>query len=77
MANAIQELSNAPDGKYLINLSHTICDFLLSYYKDDGNQALIFLLIVHLFIYNLIGRSLFLMEEENISNGNPLKAVVS
>ncbi|KAK7337971.1 hypothetical protein VNO77_18565 [Canavalia gladiata] len=38
MVNAIQELSNAPDGKYLIGLSRTICDFLLSYYKDDGNE---------------------------------------
>ncbi|RZC22441.1 Protein ILITYHIA isoform C [Glycine soja] len=38
MVNAIQELSYAPDGKYLISLSRTICDFLLSYYKDDGNE---------------------------------------
>ncbi|KAJ1414656.1 TOG domain [Sesbania bispinosa] len=38
MVNAIEELSNAPDGKYLISLSHTISDFLLSYYKDDGNE---------------------------------------
>ncbi|TKY61324.1 Translational activator GCN1 [Spatholobus suberectus] len=38
MVNAMQELSNAPDGKYLISLSRTICDFLLSYYKDDGNE---------------------------------------
>ncbi|XP_027348848.1 protein ILITYHIA isoform X2 [Abrus precatorius] len=38
MVNAIEELSNAPDGKYLISLSRTICDFLLSFYKDDGNE---------------------------------------
>lgn len=38
MVNAIQELSNAPDGKYLTSLSHIICDFLLSHYKDDGNE---------------------------------------
>ncbi|XP_020981860.1 LOW QUALITY PROTEIN: protein ILITYHIA [Arachis duranensis] len=38
MVNAIQELSNAPDGKYLINLARMICDFLLSYYKEDGNE---------------------------------------
>nr|KYP71848.1 Translational activator GCN1 [Cajanus cajan] len=38
MVNVIQELSNAPDGKYLISLSRTICDFLLSCYKDDGNE---------------------------------------
>ncbi|XP_061366387.1 protein ILITYHIA [Gastrolobium bilobum] len=38
MVNAIQELSNSPDGKYLISLSHAICDFLLSFYKDDGNE---------------------------------------
>ncbi|KAK7397369.1 hypothetical protein VNO78_18538 [Psophocarpus tetragonolobus] len=38
MVNTIQELSHAPDGKYLINLSRTICEFLLSFYKDDGNE---------------------------------------
>ncbi|KAJ7973575.1 translational activator GCN1 [Quillaja saponaria] len=38
MVNAMQEISNGPDGKYLMSLSHTICDFLLSYYKDDGND---------------------------------------
>lgn len=44
MVNAIQELSYAADGKYLISLSRTICSFLLSFYKDDGiAQALIFL----------------------------------
>lgn len=43
MVNAIQELSYA-DGKYLISLARTICNFLLSYYKDDGmSQALILL----------------------------------
>ncbi|KAM7532155.1 hypothetical protein LguiB_035565 [Lonicera macranthoides] len=36
--NALQELSNAPEGKYLSNLSPTICAFLLSCYKDDGNE---------------------------------------
>ncbi|KAK7258608.1 hypothetical protein RIF29_24189 [Crotalaria pallida] len=38
MVNAIQELANAPDGKYIISLSHKICDFLLLYYKEDGNE---------------------------------------
>ncbi|XP_019420925.1 PREDICTED: eIF-2-alpha kinase activator GCN1 isoform X4 [Lupinus angustifolius] len=38
MVNAIQELSNAPDGKYIISLSNTIRDFLLLYYKEDGNE---------------------------------------
>lgn len=37
MINALQELSNAPEGKYLNSLSPTICGFLLSCYKDDGN----------------------------------------
>lgn len=37
MINALQELSNAPDGKHLNSLSRTICSFLLSCYKDDGN----------------------------------------
>ncbi|XP_024025150.1 protein ILITYHIA [Morus notabilis] len=38
MINALQELSNAPDGKHLNSLSRTICSFLLSCYKDDGNE---------------------------------------
>ncbi|KAE9616079.1 putative translational activator Gcn1 [Lupinus albus] len=38
MVNAIQELSNAPDGKYIFSLSNTICDFLVLYYKEDGNE---------------------------------------
>lgn len=36
MINALQELANAPEGKYLSSLSPTICGFLLSCYKDDG-----------------------------------------
>ncbi|XP_019193916.1 PREDICTED: eIF-2-alpha kinase activator GCN1 isoform X14 [Ipomoea nil] len=38
MINALQEMSNAPEGKYLTSLSKTICSFLLSCYKDDGNE---------------------------------------
>ncbi|GMP21854.1 hypothetical protein CsSME_00000112 [Camellia sinensis var. sinensis] len=38
MINALQELANVPDGKYLNSLSPTICSFLLSCYKDDGNE---------------------------------------
>lgn len=38
MINALQELSNAPEGKYLSSLSPAICGFLLSCYKDDGNE---------------------------------------
>ncbi|KAI9078431.1 hypothetical protein K1719_039650 [Acacia pycnantha] len=38
MVNAIQELSYSADGKHLISLSRAICSFLLSYYKDDGNE---------------------------------------
>ncbi|KAB1202522.1 Translational activator GCN1 [Morella rubra] len=38
MVNALRELSNAPEGKYLNSLSFSICVFLLSYYKDDGNE---------------------------------------
>ncbi|XP_059439580.1 protein ILITYHIA isoform X2 [Corylus avellana] len=38
MVSALQELSNAPEGKYLNSLSCSICMFLLSYYKDDGNE---------------------------------------
>ncbi|XP_071922276.1 protein ILITYHIA-like isoform X1 [Coffea arabica] len=38
MINALQELSNAPEGKYLSSLTPTICSFLLSCYKDDGNE---------------------------------------
>lgn len=36
MINALRELSNAPEGKHLNSLSKTICNFLLSCYKDDG-----------------------------------------
>lgn len=36
MINAVQELSNAPEGKYFHSLSRAICSFLLSCYKDDG-----------------------------------------
>ncbi|XP_021281649.1 protein ILITYHIA isoform X2 [Herrania umbratica] len=38
MMNALQELSNAPEGKYLNNLSRTVCGFLLTCYKDEGNE---------------------------------------
>ncbi|KAF8392112.1 hypothetical protein HHK36_022454 [Tetracentron sinense] len=38
MINALQELSNSPDGKSLSSLSPTICSFLLSCYKEDGNE---------------------------------------
>ncbi|KAG5549672.1 hypothetical protein RHGRI_014840 [Rhododendron griersonianum] len=38
MINAVQELSSVPDGKYLSSLSQSICSFLLSCYKDDGNE---------------------------------------
>lgn len=40
MFNALQELSNAPGGKLLNNLSSSLCGFLLSCYKDDGNGYL-------------------------------------
>ncbi|KAG9151609.1 hypothetical protein Leryth_019963 [Lithospermum erythrorhizon] len=38
MINALQEMSNAPEGKYLNSLSPSICTFLRSCYKDDGNE---------------------------------------
>ncbi|GMH13085.1 hypothetical protein Nepgr_014926 [Nepenthes gracilis] len=38
MVNALQELSDAPGGKLLSNLSSSICGFLFSCYKDDGNE---------------------------------------
>ncbi|KAK4433125.1 protein ILITYHIA, partial [Sesamum alatum] len=38
MINALREISNAPEGKYFSSLSPTICGFLLSCYKDDGNE---------------------------------------
>ncbi|KAL6583511.1 eIF-2-alpha kinase activator GCN1 [Orobanche minor] len=38
MINAIKELSNSPEGKYLTSLSPTICTFLLSCYKEDVNE---------------------------------------
>ncbi|KAK9735623.1 hypothetical protein RND81_04G216500 [Saponaria officinalis] len=36
--NALQELSHAPGGKPLNNLSSLLCGFLQSCYKDDGNE---------------------------------------
>lgn len=51
MVNAIQELSNAPDGKYLISLSRTVCDFLLSYYKEDGKSSNIPLNFESVYVY--------------------------
>ncbi|XVF57046.1 hypothetical protein PTKIN_Ptkin06aG0171600 [Pterospermum kingtungense] len=38
MINVLQELSNAPEGKYLNNLACTVCGFLLTSYKDEGNE---------------------------------------
>ncbi|XWS64789.1 hypothetical protein CRYUN_Cryun05aG0034000 [Craigia yunnanensis] len=38
MINALQELSNAAEGKYLNNLACTVCGFLLNCYKDEGNE---------------------------------------
>ncbi|KAL6556973.1 eIF-2-alpha kinase activator GCN1 [Orobanche hederae] len=38
MINAVKELSNSPEGKYVTSLSPTICTFLLSCYKEDGNE---------------------------------------
>ncbi|KAK8589608.1 hypothetical protein V6N13_088443 [Hibiscus sabdariffa] len=38
MINALLELSNAPEGKYLNSLARTICGFLLNFYKDEGNE---------------------------------------
>ncbi|KAK3010573.1 hypothetical protein RJ639_011979, partial [Escallonia herrerae] len=38
MIRSVQKLSSAPDGKHLNSLSQNICSFLLSCYKDDGNE---------------------------------------
>ncbi|KVI07286.1 Armadillo-like helical [Cynara cardunculus var. scolymus] len=38
MINALQELSRCPEGKYLGSLSLSVCDLLLTSYKDDGNE---------------------------------------
>ncbi|CAI9090959.1 OLC1v1025859C1 [Oldenlandia corymbosa var. corymbosa] len=38
MIDALRELSIAPEGRYLNTLSPTVCDFLLSCYKEDGNE---------------------------------------
>ncbi|KAM6596352.1 hypothetical protein CsatA_006876 [Cannabis sativa] len=38
LINVLRELSNAPDGKHLNSLSQTVCSFLMSFYKDDGNE---------------------------------------
>lgn len=46
MINALQELSNAPEGKHLKSLSLTICKYLLSCYKDEGCLLCFDLLII-------------------------------
>ncbi|KAK6156422.1 hypothetical protein DH2020_010670 [Rehmannia glutinosa] len=38
MINALREVSDAPEGKYFSSLSPTVCGFLLSCYKEDGNE---------------------------------------
>ncbi|KAL6586597.1 eIF-2-alpha kinase activator GCN1 [Orobanche minor] len=38
MINALKEVSDAPEGKYFSSLSPTVCGYLLSCYKDDGNE---------------------------------------
>ncbi|KAL2941260.1 Protein ILITYHIA [Bienertia sinuspersici] len=38
MFSALRELSSAPGGKLLKDLSSTLCGFLLSCYKDEGNE---------------------------------------
>ncbi|KAL1214916.1 Protein ILITYHIA [Cardamine amara subsp. amara] len=38
MLNAVQELARAPEGKYIGSLSKTVCSFLISCYKDEGNE---------------------------------------
>jgi hypothetical protein len=52
MVSALQELSNAPEGKYLNSLSCSICMFLLSYYKDDGN---LYFVVLFFNFYLLVG----------------------
>ncbi|CAN0892758.1 Protein ILITYHIA [Linum grandiflorum] len=36
--NSLQELSYGPDGKHLSSISCTVCRFLVSGYKDEGNE---------------------------------------
>lgn len=36
MIKALQELSSAPDGKHINGLARSMCNFLLSIYKDEG-----------------------------------------
>lgn len=38
MVTALQELSSALEGKHLSKISPNICNYLLSCYKDDGNE---------------------------------------
>ncbi|VFQ92643.1 unnamed protein product [Cuscuta campestris] len=38
MISALQEMSNASEGKYFTSLSRNVCSFLLCCYKDDGNE---------------------------------------
>ncbi|KAG6388178.1 hypothetical protein SASPL_153377 [Salvia splendens] len=38
MVNALREVSAAPEGKYFSSLFPTVCSYLLSCYKEDGNE---------------------------------------
>eukprot|EP00250_Pteridium_aquilinum_P013931 c21667_g1_i1 orf=228-8111(+) len=38
MINSLRALSNAPGGKTLTELASNICLYLMSYYKEDGNE---------------------------------------
>ncbi|KAK9083066.1 hypothetical protein Scep_029537 [Stephania cephalantha] len=48
MMNALQELSNNPDGKLMNSLAPSICSYLLSCYKDDGNEEVKLAILVAL-----------------------------
>ncbi|KAK9146319.1 hypothetical protein Sjap_006222 [Stephania japonica] len=51
MMNALQELSNNPDGKLMNSLAPSICSYLLSCYKDDGNEEVKLAILVALASY--------------------------
>lgn len=59
MIKALQELAGAPDGKHINHLSQTICSYLLSCYKDDGQMLLLSLLSFSFHFHSIFTNSKF------------------
>lgn len=52
MTNAIEELSKSPEGKMFNSVAPSLCNFLLSCYKEDGKPLSPNILLVLLLIFS-------------------------